>query len=322
MQRREESEDSGVPTVNNTMPNLHHKKEVASPHSDVVAPRNPSPPRDLDLATDSPQRNSINRRKDDLRNRLATLQRRVQNVKKTIVDDEESKSQIEQESITEAWDESLEDYQTELAEQNFEETLRNEAATRIQSVVRMFLVRCQLVRFFEQFEYEEDEDSQDCFVQGNHVFDSSEEDQSDLSSLKDRFDNVYTSPDEISPGSSNIPPLSPSFSPRSAALAELQEFEQAKKRESELEKLLEESKNHIEEQKRSALQQTLYAQQSFIEDLKKSKETDARKFHRLVKQLFGDQKFAVSEITSTFMKMLDQRYAHLAEKFCENRTRI
>ena len=117
-------------------------------------------------------------------------------------------------------------------------------------------------------------------------------------------------------------PISPNQITGKQLLTEFEEFEKAKKRESELEKLLEESKNCIEEQRKSALQQTLYAQQSFIEDLKKSKEQDAKKFHGLIKSLFGDQKFAVSEITSTFMKMLDQRYSHLAEKFCENRAKI
>jgi hypothetical protein len=49
-------------------------------------------------------------------------------------------------------------------------------------------------------------------------------------------------------------PFSPNQLANHPLLGELEEFEKAKKRESELERLLEESKNCIEEQRKSALQ--------------------------------------------------------------------
>jgi hypothetical protein len=39
-------------------------------------------------------------------------------------------------------------------------------------------------------------------------------------------------------------------------------------------------------------------------------------------QLFGDSDVASDEILQTVMDLLDERYSHLADKFCENKKQI
>jgi hypothetical protein len=174
-QRREESEDSGLPTGNVTMP---------LPTGDIARPLREESPElseeDLieeemkgdDLAQYMPETptdgSDLNKRKNELRDRLAKLQARVEEVKKTVIDDEEDG--LEEEYLEESYEESLDDLQYNVDVENFEEALENEAAIKIQALIRGFLVRCQLAHFFEMYEleymsgeeegdYESDEDS-------------------------------------------------------------------------------------------------------------------------------------------------------------------